>query len=444
MASTFRKKSIVCALALAGVVVSSAHAQANDMSTDTSSMATSKYLFGDWNGERTRLADEGINFDFGYGGEAAHNFTGGTSQLTRYTDQWKGGVALDLDKLWGWHGATFRMTITDRNGRNLGADAHIGNNQLIQEVYGRGQTWHLTEFSLEQKFFDGALVVKAGRLTVGEDFAAFSCDFQNLTFCGAQPGNIVGGYWVNWPTSQWGASIKLNTTNETYVMIGGYQVNPNYVNDQYAESKGLLPDFPGGTTGALIPLEFGWTPTANGLPGAYKFGVWYNTSKGKDLYYDINHDPAGETGLPALNRDGQYGAYINFIQQVSGDAGGNGVSIFLNASQADRNTAATDGQVSLGMEYKGPFARSNDMIGFAVGETNANSRYADFVKQNNARTGEDVIVGDGSEYVTELFYSWSPIPSIYLRPNLQYILHPGGTSQNSNAFVAGLKMGFTF
>jgi porin len=96
------------------------------------------------------------------------------------------------------------------------------------------------------------------------------------------------------------------------------------------------------------------------------------------------------------------------------------------------------------MEYKGPFARSNDMIGFAVGETNANSRYADFVKQNNARTGEDVIVGDGSEYVTELFYSWSPIPSIYLRPNLQYILHPGGTSQNSNAFVAGLKMGFTF
>ena len=29
------------------------------------------------------------------------------------------------------------------------------------------------------------------RLTVGEDFASFSCDFQNLTFCGAQPGNLV-------------------------------------------------------------------------------------------------------------------------------------------------------------------------------------------------------------------------------------------------------------
>ena len=442
MASTLRKKSLAWAVALAGLglgmgaVAPQAHA-ADDLST-------SPYLLGDWNGERTRLADEGIKFSFSYGGEAAHNFTGGTAHLTRYTDQYAGGITADLGKLWGWQGATFRMVITDRNGRNLGADANIGNNQLIQEVYGRGQTWHLTEFSLEQKFFDGALVLKAGRLPVGSDFAPFTCDFENLTFCGNQPGNIVGNYWVNWPTSQWAAVIKLNTTKETYVQLGAYQVNPNYVNDQYAESKGLLPDFPGGTTGALIPLEFGWNPTANGLPGHYDFGVWYNTSKGSDLYYDVNHDPAGETGLPALQRAGQYGAYFNVMQQVTGDAGGKGASLFLNISQADRNTAATDRQITAGVEYQGPFARPNDMIGFAVGATNANSRYADYIQENNIRTGENVIVGDGNEYVSELFYSWSPIPSIYLRPNLQYILHPGGTSENSNAFVLGLKMGFTF
>ncbi|TAL95875.1 MAG: porin, partial [Rhodanobacter sp.] len=427
MVSTLRKKPLAWAVAFAGLGLAMGLVAPQARATDN--LRTSPYLFGDWNGERTRLADEGITFDLGYGGNAAHNFTGGrnstggTSHLTRYTDQWIGGVTLDLAKLWGWKGATFRMLITDRNGRNLGADAHIGNNQLIQEVYGRGQTWHLTEFFLEQQFFDGALAVKAGRLRVGGDFAAFSCDFQNLTFCGAQPGNIVGGYWVNWPTSQWAANIKLNTTKETYVMLGAYQVNPKYINDNYARHNGLIPDFPSGTTGVLIPLEFGWAPSAGGLPGSYKFGVWYNTSKGKDLYYDVNHDPAGKTGLPALQRDAQYGAHINFLQQVSGDAGSSGASIFLNITQADRNTAATDRQVSLGMEYKGPFARANDMIGFAVGETNANSRYADFIKQNNARTGEHVIVGDGNEYVTELFYSWSPIPSIFLRPNLQYILH---------------------
>ncbi|WP_458068535.1 carbohydrate porin [Rhodanobacter sp. BL-MT-08] len=442
MASTFRKKSLACALTFAGLGLGMGLAAPQAHAADD--LTTSPYLFGDWNGERTRLADEGVTFNLGYGGEAAHNFTGGTRSLTRYTDQWVGGVAADLGKLWGWQGATFRMTITDRNGRNLGADANIGNNQLIQEVYGRGQTWLLTEFSLEQKFFDGALVVKAGRLPVGEDFAPFTCDFENLTFCGNQPGNVVGNYWLNWPTSVWAANVTLNTTKQTYVKLGAYQVNPQYANTQYEESHGLLPAFPGGTTGALIPLEFGWNPVANGLPGHYDFGVWYNTSKGNDLYYDINHDPAGETGLAAQQRDGQYGAYINMMQQITGDAGGRGATLFLNISQADRNTAATDRQINLGVEYKGPFARDNDMIGFALGATDANSRYAAYIQQNNARTGQNIIVGNGNEYVSELFYSWSPIPSVFLRPNLQYILHPGGTSQNSNAFVAGLKMGFTF
>lgn len=61
---------------------------------------------------------------------------------------------------------------------------------------------------------------------MGEDFANFSCDFQNLTFCGSQPGNLVSGYWVNWPTSQWATRIKLQVSQQTYVQIGAYQVNP--------------------------------------------------------------------------------------------------------------------------------------------------------------------------------------------------------------------------
>ncbi|HEY8682955.1 MAG TPA: carbohydrate porin [Rhodanobacter sp.] len=442
MAATLHKKSSAGAAVLVGLclgmglLVQPAHAADN--------LGSSPYLLGDWNGARTDLADQGVTFNLGYGSEAAHNVTGGTAQLTRYTDQWVFGAGFDLDKLWGWHGAAFQITVTDRNGRNLGADAHIGNNQLIQEVYGRGQTWHLSQLWLKQGFFSGKLTWKIGRATVGEDFAAFSCDFENLTFCGAQPGNLVGNYWVNWPTSLWATLFKLDTSKQSYVQIGAYQVNPNYVDDSYARHKGLLPDFPGGTTGALIPLEFGWTPNVDGRPGSYKFGVWYNTSKGADLYYDLHHDPAGETGLAPLQRDGQYGGYINFQQQVSGDAGSRGASLFLNISQADRATAATDRQITLGIEYKGPFDRPADLLGFAVGATANNRRYAAYIEQNNARTGQDVIVGDGNEYVGELFYSWSPIRSVFLRPNLQYILHPGGTSRNSDAFVLGLKTGFAF
>ncbi|WP_432262537.1 carbohydrate porin [Cupriavidus sp. TMH.W2] len=407
-------------------------------------ITTSPYLLGDWGGLRTRLAEQGVTFNLGYGSELAHNFSGGTDRLTRYTDQWVFGTTLDLNKLWGWQGATFQATVTDRNGRNLGADANIGNNMLIQEVYGRGQTWHLTQFWLNQKLLDDRLQIKLGRLTVGEDFASFSCDFQNLTFCGSQPGNLVGNYWVNWPTSQWAARVKYQTSQETYVQTGVYQVNPKYVDDSYARHSGWKLNNPSGTTGALIPLEAGWLPSLGGRPGSYKAGVWYNTSNGNDLYYDVNHNPRGITGLAPLQRSGQYGAYVNFQQQVTGTAGGRGATVFLNISQADRNTAQVDGQIALGVQYKGPFDRLADTIGFAVGATHNNGRHADFVRQTNARTGQSTVVGDGYEYVSELYYSWSPVPSVYFRPNLQYILHPGGTTQNKNAFVVGLKSGVTF
>jgi porin len=403
-------------------------------------ISTSPYLLGDWGGQRKVLADQGVVFTFGYVSEIAHNTSGGTERLTRYTDQWAFGVALDLEKRWGWRGGLFQFTMTDRNGRNLGADANIGNNMLIQEVYGRGQTWHLTQLWLNQKLLEDRLELKLGRMTVGEDFASFSCDFQNLSFCGAQPGNLVGDYWVNWPTSQWAARIKYHTSNNTYLQLGAYQVNPKYVEDSYARHNGWKPNNPSGTTGALIPLEAGWQPAWRGLPGSYKLGAWYNTSDSEDLYLDVNRNPRGVTGLAPLQRSGRFGGYFGLQQQVTGSAGGRGATVFLNFTQADRNTARLDRQLALGVQYLGPFeGRPLDSAGLAVGATHDNGRFADFARQNNLRSGQDTSAGSGYELVGELYYAWNPVPSVSLRPNLQYIRHPGATSRNSNAFVIGLK-----
>jgi porin len=408
-------------------------------------LATRPYLLGDWNGQRTRLAEQGIVFDFGYGSEVAHNLSGGERHLVRYTDQWTFATTLDLDKRWGWHGGTVQFTMTDRNGRDLGADAGIGNSQLIQEVYGRGQTWHLTQLWLNQKLLDDRLEVKLGRLTMSEDFFAFSCFFQNLTFCSAQPGNLVGDYWVNWPTSRWGARARYHTSGNSYLQLGIYQDNPKYVDDDYARHNGWKPNNPGGTTGALMPLEAGWQPSWRGLPGSYLVGAWYNTSDGDDLLLDVNRNPRGITGLEALRRNGQYGAYLSLQQQVSGIADERGATLFLNITQADHKTARLDHQLTMGVLYREPLpGRVQDMVGLAIGATHDNGRFADAVDQNNARTGQDVIAGRSYEYVGELFYSWVPATSVSVRPNLQYILHPGGTSRNSNAFVIGLKCSLTF
>lgn len=430
---TRRPRTRLGALALAASLLGAAGVRAEDVTT-------SPYLFGDWGGQRKALAGQGVVFTFGYVSEIAHNSRGGTERLTRYTDQWAFGVALDLEKRWGWRGGLFQVTMTDRNGHDLGADARIGNNMLIQEVYGRGQTWHLTQMWLNQTLLDERLEVKLGRMTVGEDFASFSCDFQNLSFCGAQPGNLVGDYWVNWPTSQWAARIKYHTSGNSYLQLGLYQVNPTFIDDRYARRSGWKPNNPGGTTGALIPLEAGWQPAWRGLTGSWKLGAWYNTSDGEDLYLDVNRNARGISGLDPLQRSGRFGGYFSLQQQVTGSTGGRGATVFLNFTQADRNTSRLDRQLALGVQYQGPFeSRPLDSVGLAIGATHNNGRFADFARQANLRTGQDSIAGSGYELVGELYYAWNPLPSVSLRPNLQYIRHPGGTSRQADAVVIGLK-----
>jgi len=50
----------------------------------------------------------------------------------------------------------------------------------------------------------------------------------------------------------------------------------------------------------------------------------------------------------------------------------------------------------------------------------------------------------GSEYPVEVYYSANLTNWITLRPNVQYIHHPGGTGENANVVVLGLKASMKF
>ena len=181
-----RSRSCAASVLVTFVAVQVAFAQERPTQQSAAPTQTSPWLLGDWNGGRTELKDRAIDFQFGYTGEFGYNASGGTRNDTTYTDQYAAGVTLDLDRLFGIPAAGFQMTITERTGRNLSDDAGLGTLQQVREVYGRvrrsgSQLW------FRQKYVDGMIDWKVGRMTVGEDFAAFSCDFQNLTFCGPIP-----------------------------------------------------------------------------------------------------------------------------------------------------------------------------------------------------------------------------------------------------------------
>jgi len=286
----------------------------------------------------------------------------------------------------------------------------------------------LTRFWYEQRF--GKARLKLGRSNVGEDFAVFSCDFMNLTFCGAQPGNLVGDYWFNWPVSQWMGRLRVDLGNG-YVQAGAYEVNPRNLQNKLALG------YFAGATGALLPVEAVWKPHLRGLPGTYRIGAWYDTSRGDDVVLDRTGGIAAQSGIAPLQHDGRYGAWAVARQQVTGtaDASGTltGLTLFVRVTQADSRTARIDNQVTLGLFYEGlRILAHDDVLGLAVGRTHVNDR----IGEGEAATARPV---EGSEYATELFYSFHPVAGIVMRPNVQYIIHPGGRDDARDVVVLGLK-----
>lgn len=392
-------------------------------------------LIGDWQDIRTRMGERGIGLSARYASETAYNFTGGDRNLVAETGQFDFGALLDLGKLVGWSGAALQGTVTWRRGIDLTTTAGLGALQQVQEVYGRGQTVRLTQLWLQQKL-GSKVEVKLGRTNPGEDFAVFSCHFQNLSFCGAQPGNLAGDYWYNWPVSQWGANVHVDVAPGVYVQGGAYEVNPRNL-----ESTFFIGHFKG-ATGVLLPAEIGWTRGGDkGGVGSYKLGGWISTADGDDLVLDVNRQPRAVTGLAPLQHSSRYGVFASVQQQLTGTSKDGrsltGFSMFANVTFADRATSLTDNQVSVGLFYKG-LAPSlpGDVIGLAVARTNVNGRIdtADRLAGKPARD---------AEYAAELYYSVSPTEWLVVQPNVQWIHQPGGVKNAKDVGVLGLKFALT-
>ncbi|AIS16476.1 porin [Pseudomonas rhizosphaerae] len=410
----------------------------------------SPWMTGDWGGARTELLEKGYDFSLEYVGEVGSNLDGGYNDDTtaRYSDQFALGVKMDLEKILGWKDAEFKLAITERSGRNISndriGDPRAGTLSSSQEVWGRGQTWRLTQMWYKQGYFDDKLNVKIGRFGPGEDFNSFPCDFQNLAFCGSQVGNWVGNIWYNWPVSQWALRIKYNITPEVYAQVGVFEQNPSYL-----ETGNGFKLSGSGTKGMILPVELVWTPKLNDLPGEYRLGYYYSTAKADDVYEDDNGQAAAISGASYKSHSSKHGAWVVAQQQLTSHNGSaaRGLSIFANATVHDKDTNFVDNYQQIGLTYMGPFdARPKDDIGVGIARIHVN----DDVRKNRRLVNDLNNVADydnpsylpiqDTEYNAEIYYGFHVTNWLTVRPNVQYIKHPGGVNQVDDALVAGLKI----
>ena len=422
---------------------------ASSVYADDAFSADSKWMTGDWGGERTRLIEQGIDIKADYVGEMGANLHGGynNDKTARYSDQFGLGVALDLQKLWGWDNTQAKIQLTNRNGQNISndrvGDPRAGTLSSSQEVYGRGHMVRLTQLWIQHQFLDGKLDVKAGYFGEGEDFNTFPCEFQNLAFCGSQVGNWATNVWYNWPVSQAALRVKYNITPELYAQIGAYNQNPS----QLEHGNGFKLSG-SGTKGTVLPVELVWSPKVNDLPGEYRVGYYKSTAPADDVKVNITTD-----GEDYRVRDSKHGYWFVVQQQLTshnGDAA-RGLHIAANATFHDKATNIVDNYQSLMLVYKGPFdARPKDDIGIGAARIHVN----DDVKKSAELINASIGVTDYSdasysplrstEYNYELNYGFHVTNWLTVRPNLQYIAHPGGVDKVDNALVAGLKIQSTF
>jgi porin len=103
-----------------------------------------------------------------------------------------------------------------------------------------------------------------------------------------------------------------------------------------------------------------------------------------------------------------------------------------------------DRQLALGLHYKDPFGTGGgETAGAAFGVNHVSKAVAERQHLHALLTGGAPSMAD-KEYVVELFYGWKPRPFLTLRPNLQFIRHPGGIETARNVTVVGLKTTIEF
>jgi porin len=392
-----------------------------------------QYLFGDWDGKRTELAQQGIKFEANILTDTAYLAEGGRNEgadpLTS-AQLWL-GTQLDMEKLAGWDGVTVRAVATARQGqstsvRDLQGNApHMAN---VQGTFGRGnQDSRLSELSIEKTFKDQGLSIKAGRLGLGMDFNVMACDFASTAFCAAQMGKWQGNIWMNTPVSQWGARVKQQLNPEVAVQVGVYEFNPDNGNGK-AEGQGWSLDTDH-ADGVTIPAEVVWTPKSfvNGLPGSYRVGGMYNTAD------DIANQKDIATG-EGKNRT--FAGWLAIEQQLTSTGSGRqGLHSFANFTWHDRDTNKVDNSQQIGVKYIGlADSQPNDILGLAVNRVHVNDRFADSRPAFNA----------DAEYNIELNYSYNATKWLMLRPNLQYVINPGSSNNVDDALVLGLTTRIIF
>jgi porin len=435
------------------------------------------YGTGDWLGARTGMEDKGLTISGGYTAEVWGNTTGGLKRGAVYTGLLDFGAELDLEKLIGWKGASVSTTWLWLSGRDASEDL-VGNFLTISNIAGFNtlrmlELWFQQDFFLREDDAPSGLSIRVGQITADSEFVIsdYGALFTNGTF--GWPAfmytNLPAG-GPGYPMGALGVRVAANPWEWLTVQSAIFEGN---VFDQDVNRHGFRWDL-NSDQGYfwLNEVQLRWNQSkAKGLPGQAKFGVWFHTADFADPFFD-------EDGIPLADGDSSgnprthpwnYGFYWILDQMLYREPGkadavvstlsGDGKSIA--SSKASVAAEAEEGP-DQGLGWFGRIAfgpQDRNFVGFYVesglvytgaiptrDEDQVGIGFAYAQLTNGARRTLELegSGGVGAEMVLEFTYQLNLTKWLYIKPNAQFIINPGGTQDLGNAFVIGGRVSMNF
>jgi porin len=359
-----------------------------------------KYLFGDWWGARETLAAWGIKLELLVIMDPFGNVRGGKRRGFADYSLVAADLILESDRLVGFHGGELHVGAAVDFGTSLSAH-YVGNSFPVQLADVADENIRLTYLSYTQSLVDDAISVRVGRLTInsvyGQEFAA-SEYFKAFTSVGIDL--VPLGLFLDapgafgYPDTTWGARAKVEPVEWFYVMGGAYNGDP-------ALKQGTHHGVDFSLNGPLFAIG--------------ELGVRRNYGK-------HSAGLASNAKLGTYDDGGHFGLYLVADQELArfGESNaGRHIGAFGAVTLTPRwGTSPVPLFVDGGLVLYGPAAsRPKDFVGFGV-----------------------VYATRGDEMALEWTYGLKPISGLVLQPDVQYLIHPGGSSAIANALAVGVNV----
>ena len=343
-------------------------------------------------------AQEAAGFRFDYTADAFANLSGGFRDDATIAHQAVLSYAGLLSERWSVRAAaaaTFGDSLSERA---------IGDVQGVQGAYAGGDALWLYEASLTREFARG--IVTFGRLSSGDAFGTVGTmgeEFVNSAFSsngGAvsinDPGRLPS------PASSWGATLAWRWSDRLETRGGLFLSDPERATADRPADRSFRP--------------------ADGVLGFAE--VVARPSEAWELGAGAYADSARFDTFDGGSERGNGGLYGWVAGRLAGPDEGRRLDGFLMLQAAPRDDRSLQPFAAFaGLTLAAPFAsRPDDALNLAV----AAGRFSD-------DSGLD-----GAETVLELNYRYAVSDQLSLRPDLQYVINPGGL--HDDALVAGVQL----